>query len=110
MTFSVPRSVDFWHTLYGMRVRWAYLFTICFCLAVFSLSLLAQQPATITFALDFPNSEPSHYVISISSDGRASYSGNGRFTPKSSMGVADDDKDLDAEHIEFTASPQTVGK
>jgi hypothetical protein len=110
MTLSVPRSTDFWHTLYGMSVRWACLFTICFCLVVVSLPAQAQQTPTITFTLDFPKSDPSHYMISISSDGHASYTGNGRFTPKSSMGVADDDKDPDAEHIEFTASPQVVTK
>jgi hypothetical protein len=108
MTFSRDRSI--FGILSGMRVRWACRFTICSCLAVVSLPLLAQQTPTITFTLDFPNSDPSHYMISISSDGRASYTGNGRFTPKSAMGGADDDKDPDAEHVEFTASPQTVGK
>jgi len=33
----------------------------------------AAGPATITFSLDFPNSEPEHYSISVESDGHAHY-------------------------------------
>src|SRR5216117_3615952 len=40
----------------------------------------AQQPATVTFTLDFPNSEPDHYVISVSSDGHANYESNGKLS------------------------------
>jgi hypothetical protein len=80
------------------------------CLVFFLLPAQAQQVPTITFTLDFPNSDPSHYVISISSDRHASYTGNGRFSPNSSIAVVDDDKDPEAEHIEFTAAPQLVTK
>ena len=107
MTFTLPRSADFWHTLYCMKCfRWVYLFT--FCLVFFLLPVQAQQTPTITFTLDFPNSDPSHYMISISSDGHASYMGNGRFAPKSTGG--DDDKDPEAERIDFVASPQLTAK
>jgi hypothetical protein len=59
------------------------------CFALFSL-LVAQtgQPAppTVTFTCDFPSSDPSHYVISVSSDGRASYVSDGKLTDQSEPG------------------------
>ena len=109
MRFAVPQTADFWHTLYCMKFS-RRLSVLTVCLIVFLLHAQAQQPPTITFTLDFPNSDPSHYVVSISSDGHASYTGNGRFAPKSSVADADDDKDPDAERIEFTASQQLVTK
>jgi len=33
----------------------------------------AAEPATVSFSLDFPGSDPEHYSISVQSDGRASY-------------------------------------
>src|SRR5437660_8144640 len=58
----------------------------------------AQQPATVTFTLDFPNFEPDHYVISVASDGRASYESNGKLSPE-----AQDD----AYRLDFSPSPAT---
>jgi hypothetical protein len=58
----------------------------------------AQQPATVTFTLDFPNSEPDHYVISVSSDGTATYESDGKLSP---------DAQADASHLEFSLSPVT---
>ncbi len=58
----------------------------------------AQQPATVTFTLDFPNSEPDHYVISVASDGRASYKSNGKLSPE-----AQDD----GYRLDFLLSPAT---
>jgi hypothetical protein len=57
-----------------------------------------QQPVvpTVSFTCDFPGSEPDHYVISVSDDGRASYDSNGKLSPD-----ADDD---DAFHLDFTLS------
>jgi len=37
-----------------------------------------SSPGTITFSLDFPNGNPSHYEITISQDGKGSYSSNGQ--------------------------------
>src|SRR5207244_12909048 len=56
----------------------------------------AQQPATVTFTLDFPNSEPDHYVISVASDGHASYESNGKLSAE-----AQDD----AYRLDFSLSP-----
>jgi hypothetical protein len=65
------------------------------------LTAPAQQYAapTVTFAFDFPGSSPSHYVISISSDGRASYDSDGKLTPESAPG--------DPFHLDFTLSQVT---
>src|SRR3989442_15034563 len=67
------------------------LFLICCCIPV-----SAQQPATVTFTLDFPNSEPDHYVISVASDGHASYESNGKLSAE-----AQDD----AYRLDFSLSP-----
>jgi hypothetical protein len=72
------------------------LFLIC-CLVPAS----AQQPATVTFTLDFPNSEPDHYIISVASDGQASYESNGKLSPE-----AQDD----AYRLNFSLSPATFAR
>ncbi|HKH99052.1 MAG TPA: hypothetical protein VJ999_08090 [Candidatus Sulfotelmatobacter sp.] len=43
----------------------------------------AAQPATITFSLDFPDSEPEHYSISVRSDGQARYECSARISADS---------------------------
>ncbi len=42
----------------------------------------AQQP-TITFTLDFPQSVPEHYSITVHADGKAQYASSGRLSPDS---------------------------
>lgn len=51
---------------------------------------------TVSFTCDFPSSEPDHYVISVSEDGRASYDSDGKISPESA--------DSDAFHLDFTVS------
>jgi hypothetical protein len=65
---------------------------------------LAQQsaPATISFSLDFPQSIPDHYVVTVSSDRHATYDSTGKLTPES-------DPD-DPFHDEFTVSLDTCKK
>jgi hypothetical protein len=63
------------------------------------MSAQAQTPATLKFTFDFPGSEPSHYVIAVSADGKASYESNGKL-----MEGSDPDS---AFRLEFTASAQT---
>jgi hypothetical protein len=50
----------------------------------------AQTPApaapTVSFSCDFPGSDPSHYGISVSFDGHASYISDGKLTPDSESG------------------------
>jgi hypothetical protein len=52
-------------------------------LAVLTLQAFAADPATISFSLDFPNSSPEHYSITIESDGRAHYESSGKITADS---------------------------
>jgi hypothetical protein len=47
------------------------------CLGVTTQPLMAADSAAVTFSLDFPHSNPEHYVISVQSDGRAHYESNG---------------------------------
>ena len=44
------------------------------------------QRATVSFTLDFPGSNPSHYEIVIGSEGQGSYSSNGRLNENSEPG------------------------
>jgi hypothetical protein len=43
----------------------------------------AAGPATVTFSLDFPGSEPERYTISVRSDGQAVYECTARVSPDS---------------------------
>jgi hypothetical protein len=67
---------------------------------------MAQQPVnsapTITFSLDFPQSIPDHYVITVSSNRRASYESTGKLTPQADPG--------EPFREEFTMSAETCKK
>jgi hypothetical protein len=69
---------------------------------------LGQQAAIITYTQDFPGSDPSHYAISISSDGHAHYEGNGRLVTPSKYST--DNSVPDTEQLDFTASKSTIDK
>jgi len=71
---------------------------LVYLIACFMSSAQAQQTAvpTVTFTLDFPGSEPDHYVISVSEDGRSSYDSDGKLSPDSEGG--------DSFHADFTMS------
>ncbi len=79
---------------------------IAVVLIVLSLSAaaLAQEPkgqaASVTFSLDFPQSIPDHYEISVASDGQASYDSTGKLTPDSEPG--------DPFHLAFNVSSDTT--
>jgi hypothetical protein len=68
----------------------------------------AGPAATITFTLDFPQSTPSHYAITVDSSGKASYvAGAPRPTPAKD---ADADTVSDSDqvyHYDFSVSPAT---
>ena len=89
---AAPRTVP--HERGRARLRWI------FCLLLLCLTPVAQaqQRAVVTFALDFPGSEPSHYAISVSSDGHASYDSDGKLSP---------DSDGDPFHLDFSMSTET---
>jgi hypothetical protein len=76
------------------------------CLLVLALGLCSSvqaqtQQATITFTFDFPGSEPSHYVISVASDGRSTYDSDGKLSP---------DSEGDPFHLDFSMSAETRGR
>jgi hypothetical protein len=74
--------------------------TLCLFLLVLALHLAsrAQEQAVVTFTLDFPGSEPSHYVISVSSDGHSKYDSDGKLSP---------DSEGDPFHLDFSMSTET---
>jgi hypothetical protein len=74
-------QLHFWHNFTGMRTRIYALFLIAL-----SSAAAAEGPrgsATVSFNLDFPAANPSHYEIIVSEDGRGSYSSNGRLNQDS---------------------------
>jgi hypothetical protein len=74
--------------------------TVFFLLVTMGLCCPAwgQQTAVVGFTLDFPGSEPSHYVISVASDGRSTYDSDGKLSP---------DSDGDPFHLDFSMSDET---
>ena len=52
-------------------------------LALPSLRVHAADAATVTFSLDFPNSDPAHYSITLASDGHAHYECSARISRES---------------------------
>jgi len=83
MRGSPPKALGFWHTGFGMSLpefrsrRWVWPLSV-FLIVAGGISAAAQSAKSVTFTLDFPGSDPSHYMISVSSDGHASYESNGR--------------------------------
>jgi hypothetical protein len=63
------------------------------------LPLRGAAPATVTFSLDFPNSSPEHYSISIQTDGRAHYESSGK--------ISEDSDERDTYQTDFTCSDVT---
>ena len=63
------------------------------------LPIGAAEPATVTFSLDFPGSDPEHYSISVQSDGRARY--------ECSAPISKDSDDRETYPTEFSFSNST---
>lgn len=64
-----------------------------------SLPARAGEPATITFSLDFPGSDPEHYSISVESDGHARYQCSGK--------ISKDSDEHESYQADFTFSEAT---
>ena len=83
--------------------RWllfAVAIMLCVCpFLVFTPPAHAAEPATISFSLDFPGSDPEHYVISVQSDGKAQYEYRGR--------ISKDSDETESYTAEFTFSDAT---
>ena len=75
---AAPRTLP--HERGRSRLHWIAALFLLLCLPP---GAQAQQPAVVTFTLDFPGSEPSHYAISVSSDGRSTYESDGKLSPNS---------------------------
>jgi hypothetical protein len=76
--------------------------TLVFCGTVRTAVVAQEKPASpeITFTLDFPNSEPSHFFISIARDGHATYESTGKLTA--------DSEPAEPFHLQFTTTPETT--
>jgi hypothetical protein len=83
------------------RTRLFHSVVICLLLCPLAIAQDART-ATISFTLDFPQSIPDHYSLSVSSDGRAEYNSTGKLTP--------DSEPTDPFHLEFTISAATRRK
>src|SRR5271169_2390309 len=57
----------------------------------------AAEPATITFTLDFPASDPERYSISVSADGHSKYDCSAK--------ISQDSDEREAYQAEFDLSP-----
>lgn len=66
---------------------------------LWSLPGRAADPATVTFSLDFPNSDPEHYSLTVQSDGKAQYECRGR--------ISEDSDETENYATEFTFSDAT---
>ena len=83
------------------RTRLFQSILICLALGSFAIAQDAKT-ATVSFTLDFPQSIPDHYSISVVSDGHAEYNSTGKLTP--------DSEPPDPFHLEFTISQATRQK
>lgn len=61
----------------------AAILIFLFCACIRPPAAQAEEPATIDFSLDFPNSAPEHYMISVQADGHAHYESTGKITSDS---------------------------
>jgi hypothetical protein len=81
------------------------LFILLTALLMFSVAFVHAQnenPATLTFTLDFPGSQPEHYSIRVQSDGSAHYESSGR--------ISSDSDDTDSFALDFSIAPETRQK
>jgi hypothetical protein len=74
-------------------------FLLAVLITLWAAPSFAANPTTVSFSLDFPNSVPDHYSISITSDGQAHYSCTAK--------VSDQSDDRDTYSSDFTVSDAT---
>jgi hypothetical protein len=83
--------------------RWSTILLLIGCLASFRiLPVRAVEPATVTFSLDFPHSDPEQYSIAVRSDGHARY--------ECSAKISDDSDDRESYQAEFNLSDTTSAR
>ncbi len=71
----------------------------CLACLVVAISFPSWAQEMVTFTLDFPGSEPSHYVLSVSADNHGTYDSDGKLSPDSTS---------DPFHLEFPVTPATT--
>jgi len=77
----------------GLTILSGLLLVLC------SVSTRAAEPATITFSLNFPDSDPERYTITVQSDGHARY--------ECSAKISEDSDEREAYQTEFSFSDAT---
>jgi hypothetical protein len=90
--------------LFGMLRPRSFALFVC---VVWSPSFCQAQQTVVpavTFTCDFPGSDPSHYVISVSSDGRASYVSDGKLSAQSESDSGE------PVRLDFTISQTTTAR
>jgi len=98
-TLDCPRHAG-WH---GIRPTRRYLPSVIrlagWIALLSSFPVHAAEPASVTFSLDFPDSDPEHYSISVRSDGHARYECSAR--------ISADSDDRETYQTEFTSADST---
>jgi hypothetical protein len=79
-----------------MRLKAA---SCCLFLIIASICRAATSSATVKFTLDFPGANPSHYEVSVSTEGHGTYVSNGKLNS--------DSENSDPEPLEFGLSDKT---
>ncbi|HTW58398.1 MAG TPA: hypothetical protein VMD99_09715 [Terriglobales bacterium] len=72
---------------------------IASCILLLAVHARAAGPASVTFSLDFPGSDPDHFSISVRSDGHAVYESSGE--------ISEDSTDHETYQSDFTLSETT---
>jgi hypothetical protein len=84
------------------QIVWLFIFSsILFFSSTFADSQ-TEDPAVVTFTIDFPTSQPEHYSIRVQSDGLARYKSSGRRSP--------DSEETDSFDLDFTIAAETRQK
>jgi len=92
---NLARIAGFWRRRHASG--WLALIGAVLCL--FAALAQAADPAVITFSLDFPHSDPSHYSITVNDDGHAVYQCSARISAES--------EDTEDYKYTFSLSPST---
>jgi hypothetical protein len=81
------------------RYHWPVFVSMLTMALLWAVSSWAGDNPTVTFSLDFPNSVPDHYTVSVASDGQAHYSCSAK--------ISDQSEDRDNYSSDFTVSDAT---
>ena len=91
-----------------------------FVVCLWSVVGFAQPVPTLTFTLDFPRSDPEHYVIRVQSDGKASYDSrtamasaatdSGNDSTDEPAAGSKDAQASDLFHLDFMLSARTAAR